>query len=73
MCHNKNMTTTKTAAHSTYRIHSATTGQHLGDFVANGPGEALDAYARDAGYDDFADLLDRVPDSSRDDITVTAT
>lgn len=68
------MPTTKTAAPLTaYRIHASASGRLFGIFLAKTEDEALDAYAKDAGYVDFADLLDRVPDSSRDDLTVTTT
>ena len=40
-------------------------------YEASSEQEALDFYARDAGYADFADLLRRVPGASVDDLKVT--
>jgi hypothetical protein len=44
-----------------YRIENTHSGIVLGDYEAESAAEALDAMARDAGYQDYADLEDRVP------------
>lgn len=45
-------------------------GTPMGVYHGDGKRDVLDAYARDAGYEDFADLLERVPDASREDVDV---
>jgi len=49
-----------------YRIvaHDTDMGVYAGDDAD----DALDTYARDAGYDGHADLIDRVPSASADDV-----
>ncbi len=42
----------------------------MGVFEADSEDEVLDVYARDACYQDFQDLLDRVPGSSRADVDI---
>jgi len=55
---------------TTYRIISASTDEPLGDYTVENEDQALDAFARDAGCSNYADMLDRVPGSSRDDVKV---
>lgn len=43
---------------------------NLGTYRGIDPDSALDAMAEDAGYADFADMLARVPGSSRDEMSV---
>lgn len=40
----------------------------VGEYKGADENAAIDAYARDAGYDDFADLLANVPDSTREEV-----
>ena len=42
----------------------------MGEYKGINAEAALDAYARDAGYDDFAGLLEAVPGSTRDEVEV---
>lgn len=45
-------------------------GTLMGEYKGADENAAIDAYARDAGYDDFSDLLGRVDGSSRDELGV---
>ena len=45
-------------------------GTLMGDYKGDSSDAAIDAYARDAGYDDFADLLACVDGSSKDELDV---
>lgn len=47
-------------------------GSMMGSYSGDTEVEVLDAYARDAGYADFAALLGSVPGSSRDEIELRA-
>jgi hypothetical protein len=60
-----NRSKTMTAFH----VYS-TQGVDFGIYDADDEQQALDLYAQDAGYADFADLIERVPGSSRDDLVV---
>jgi hypothetical protein len=40
----------------------------MGEYRGEDEEAALDAYARDAGYADFADLLENVPGSNREEV-----
>ena len=51
---------------SVFKISAS--GAVMGEYKGASEREAIDAFARDAGYDDFTDLLNRVPGSSRNDI-----
>ena len=42
----------------------------MGEYNGSSTEAALDAYARDAGYEDFSDLLASVPGSSREELDV---
>ena len=42
----------------------------MGEYRASSIEAALDAFARDAGYEDFADALENVPSSTRDEVYV---
>ena len=42
----------------------------MGEYKGATEGAALDSYARDAGYEDFADLLANVPGSTREEMDV---
>lgn len=42
----------------------------MGEVRGDNETAALDGYAREAGYSDFSDLLDNVPNSTRDEIDV---
>ena len=42
----------------------------MGEYKGADADAAIDSYARDAGYDDFADLLGRVEGSSRGELEV---
>ena len=42
----------------------------MGEYKGHDENAAIDAFARDAGYDDYSDLLDRVPGSSRSELYV---
>jgi len=48
----------------------AANGNLMGEYTGADEDDALDAYARDAGYNDFADLLANVPGSSREEVEV---
>ncbi len=48
----------------------AANGNLMGEYVGENADEAIDAYAREAGYEDFADLLSRVPGSTRCELDV---
>lgn len=50
----------------TYEITA--NGNLMGEYKGADKDAAIDAYALDAGYDDFADLLANVPGSTRDEI-----
>jgi len=43
-------------------------GNLMGEYSGETEQDAIDAYASDAGYEDFADLLDRVPGATREEI-----
>lgn len=45
-------------------------GTDMGEYVGATEQEALDAYASDAGYENFADLLERVPGATRDEVSI---
>ena len=45
-------------------------GNLMGEYKGHDENAAIDAYARDAGYDDFSDLLGRVEGSSRSELDV---
>lgn len=53
---------------NTYKV--LVNGVLMGYYLAESVEDAFDVYARDAGYEDFADLLARLPGSSRDEIDV---
>lgn len=53
-----------------YQITNRISGADLGEYDGETVEQALDAMARDAGYDDYADLLDRVPGSDRDELKI---
>ena len=55
---------------NTYTIHNRQSGQHLGDYQADTTIQTLDLMAQDAGYKDYQDLLEQVPDASIKDLTV---
>lgn len=40
----------------------------MGEYEGADENAAIDAYARDAGYADFADLLENVPGSTREEV-----
>ncbi len=40
----------------------------VGEYAGADENAAIDAYARNAGYDDFADLLANEPDSTREEV-----
>lgn len=46
-------------------------GTDMGTYQGEDEDGALDAYAQDAGYDDYDDLIEQVPGASREDVTVT--
>ena len=46
----------------------AANGTMMGEYKGADESAAIDAYARDAGYDDFADLLANVPGSTREEV-----
>lgn len=46
-------------------------GNRMGSYRAASESEAVDAFARDAGYSSHADLLERVPGASRDQLVIT--
>lgn len=48
----------------------AANGNLMGEYKGHDENAAIDAYARDAGYDDFSDLLGRVEGSSRSELDV---
>lgn len=52
-----------------YRLAS-TAGIDLGTYPGADEAEARNAFARDAGYDDYADLVERTPGSSPADVSV---
>jgi hypothetical protein len=57
----------------TYRISSRSTGLVFGDYPGALVSDALDAYARDAGYRDFEGLCDALgmtEDAATDDLRV---
>lgn len=45
-------------------------GEDMGVYEGGSDDAILDAYAQDAGYQDFADLLEQVPDATRDEVTL---
>ena len=51
-----------------YRLTSAA-GLDLGTYPGTDEADARDAFARDAGYADYADLIARVPGSSPTDVS----
>ena len=55
---------------NTYTIHNRQSGQHLGDYQADTTIQALDLMAQDAGYKDYEDLLEQVPDASIKDLII---
>lgn len=59
------MTTTKH-----FRIENRESGADLGIYQGSDEDDALDAMARDAGYDEYDHLLANVPGSSRDELVV---
>jgi hypothetical protein len=63
------VTTSTSPAILTYSITA--NGTPMGDYQGATEAEALDAYARDAGYSDLADLNEQHP-NGRDDAGVTA-
>lgn len=48
----------------------AANGNLMGEYSGENAEAAIDAYAREAGYEDFADLLSRVPGSTREELDV---
>lgn len=48
----------------------AANGNLMGEYKGADKAAAIDAYARDAGYDDFADLLTKIEGSSIDELDV---
>lgn len=42
----------------------------MGEYKGATPTAALDSYARDSGYENFADLLESVPGSTREELDV---
>lgn len=48
----------------------AANGVLMGEYKGRDENAAIDAFARDAGYDDFSDLLGRVEGSSRSELDV---
>jgi hypothetical protein len=51
-----------------YRILA--NGTDMGAYEGSDPEAALDAYAQDAGYTNYDDLLARVPGSSREEAEI---
>jgi|JI9StandDraft_1071089.scaffolds.fasta_scaffold970973_1 hypothetical protein len=45
-------------------------GTDMGKYTGETEQDALDSYASDAGYENFADLLERVPGATREEIEV---
>lgn len=45
-------------------------GTDMGEYTGETEQDALDAFASDAGYENFADLLERVPDATLDEVEV---
>lgn len=54
-----------------YMIENRESGAMLGTYEAETEDQALDKMAQDAGYKDYSDLLDNVPDSSKDELMIT--
>ena len=48
----------------------AANGNFMGEYTGDDENAAVDAYARDAGYADFSDLLGRVEGSSRSELDI---
>lgn len=57
---------------ATYTIESKVSGAVLGTYEGESVADALDSYAAEAGYENFADLLARVPGASRDELVVVS-
>lgn len=55
---------------TTYKITNRISGADLGEYEADTEDHALDLMAQEAGYDDYADLLDRVPGSTREELAI---
>lgn len=53
-----------------YRITNTETGAQLGEYSGANPDGALDALARDAGYDDYANWLDHAPNLDPNDLDI---
>ena len=45
-------------------------GNLMGEYAGETEQDAIDAYASDAGYENFADLLERVPGATREEVEV---
>ncbi len=54
-----------------YRIESNVSGLVLGVYEGSSKEEARDAYARDAGYDDYADLCSQIPNADPNNLLIT--
>ena len=52
----------------TFQIYA--NGNLIGAYAGEDEQDALDAYASDAGYEDFADLLERVPGATIEEVKV---
>jgi len=53
-----------------YAITNTETGAELGEYRGVHPDDALDAFARDAGYDDYADWLAHAPNVDPNELDV---
>lgn len=56
-----------------YSINSTATGLHLGNYEGVTAQQALDAYARDAGYEDHETMCDMLNDTSEIGAAIEAT
>lgn len=54
------------------RFQITANGMDMGMYEAPDEDAALDAYAQDAGYSDYADMTGRLPGAASDDVTAEA-
>lgn len=55
---------------NTYKIYSNITGVFFGEYPGKNEKNALDNMAKDAGYTDYTDLINQIPNASANELEI---